>query len=243
MSAQPQTLDYRSLILPELTFTLCNPSITDVEFTYGGDTYVIPAEGTLDIRPTRHRITDRENLEFREVSAKEILEFAVGEDGRSGRVGVFGVRVLFGDVDTQAAIWAEAAEANRQKQYENDLLTKYAHHKAVKIATDAGSPPPAPDKRVREAMERLNRYEAENDAAAKFQCKSCAWPFVTAEQLSTHIEATPTCQGGQAPAPAASQSNEVAALTAQVATLTNLVTALVTAPKNKGGRPRKEPAA
>jgi hypothetical protein len=181
------------------------------------------------------------------VSAKEILEYAVGDDGISGRVGISGVRVLFGD-SRDEIVMADAAEAHRQKQYQHDLTIKYAHQKAVVIARDAGLPPAAPDKRVREAMARINRYEAENSVTAEFTCGECNWPFFDAQSLSSHKESSHQGQGQ--PAGVAAPSIEVdvlkaalAAQSEQVAALTGLVTQLVTAqsaPKNKGGRPKKQ---
>ena len=244
-------LDFRQIIQPKAGYTLGNPSTQAREFDYGGNTYVLPGRNEdwsaknpelYGAGPGTLRIYGKPGAKPFPITADEIVIYAVGHDGRTGKLGPAGVRVLFGDARDEL-VWEEGANVWREKQYQNDLSIQYAHQKAVAVAKEAGHPIPHPDTKVRDAMARVASFQAENGVNSPFTCQECGWPFNEAEKLATHMQTSHLGQGSAVAVP--SSNGEVEALKAalkaqseQMAALTNLVTQALT--PRKPGRPKKE---
>lgn len=216
-----QPFDFRSVLKPKAKLTVFNPNSETIKKDYGGNTYTFPANGFVDIFETVGRKHNSEGQwESYPISPAEIVAHFVGDDGVSGHLGPLGVRVLSGDPETDEAIMADAREVCKERHYINDLATKNAHMAAVRVAKEAGNPPPTPDRHVVAAFERIAQYETAGGKKLPFSCPDCAMPFADQGQMSYHIDAQH--KGG--PVAVSSSSNaEVEALKASVATLTELV--------------------
>lgn len=234
-----KAFDFRSIIAPKAFLTVFNPNANDIKKDFNGNTYTFPAEATVDITEAVGRKHNREG-EWEEyvISPAEIVSHFLGEDGISGHLGPLGFRVLSGDPAFDEQIKADAREVCKERLYINDLATKNAHMAAVRVAKEAGNPAPTPERYVVEAMTRIAEYEAGGNRVLPFSCQDCAMPFLTQEEVSRHQEA----QHKGAPVQAQSSNTaEVEALRATVASLTDLVkTVVAQASAKKGGRPRKE---
>jgi hypothetical protein len=232
------SFDYKSVLKPRDFLTVFNPSKEVIQRDFGGNTYVFPAEATVEISGVTHTKHNREgNLEPFYIQAATVVAHFLGEDGRSGHLGPLGVRVLSGDPDTDEQIKAEARQVLKERMYLNDIATRAAHLASVKVAKDGGQPAPSPSRPTLEAYQRIAAYEAANGQFnAPFKCAECAIPFFEAALKDAHDAAHHVGR-----AQATSSNGEVEALKATVAALTQLVQTVVAqaqAPK-KVGRPRK----
>ena len=240
MSAAP-VIDFEALLKPKVEFRLYNPCPEPVEQDFDSWTYVIPAKGFLEIagRPSHPhpdpRLKGSPGYRDFPIEAKDIVKHLVGEDGRSGKLGQRGVRVLFGDSRDEAVI-AEADAAAAEWQYRCDLQTEYAHNKSNTNLKEQGIAPAPPSARVQDAIRRRVEYEKGNNTRATHPCPECEWPFYSEQEVSSHIESTHKRAVVSAPV---SGGADVAALEAKV----ELLTRLLTAPKAKRGRKKSEPQA
>lgn len=236
------SFDYRSRMRPKETLTVFNPSKEKIERDFGGETYIFPAEGTREISGVTHQRHNRNGeLEPYFLSASVVVSHFLGDDWISGHMGPLGCRVLSGDPETDEQIKAEAYKVCKERQYINDVNARSAHLASIKVAKDAGQPPPMATKQILDAYDRIAQYESATGAKAPFKCEACAMPFFTTEAKELHDQAH---HAGESAAKPASSSAEVDALkatvaaqSAQIAALADLVKTVTQA--KKPGRPRK----
>lgn len=232
-------IDYTNVTAPVSQYTLCNASDATVSFTYGGKDYHIPPNGVLELH-------DRPGQNFRfngeVITAKEVMNYAVGEDGISGAVGKRGVRVLFGD-SRDELVWDDSRTVARKFKYDSAVAKIYAHEAHVKKFSEQGMQAQKPSADVREAYRIRDEYERDyGEVVEPFPCPTCNWGFKSQDALNFHQESM-----HKTVAPVASPVN------ADISALLNafkeqnaiLLQALVdakaaAAPKRRGRKPKVE---
>lgn len=160
----------------------------------GGIRHVSPEETAyLDSLPPGVRpVTDTQTSEHCEdpnhmrpvnLPSAEILNVLLGDSGRDGQVGTWGVRILFGDNRDRAVI-AEAEATYRKKLYAVSLAATTAHKKQNQKLSEAGMPPAPP------TPELMKHYkvvaEADRGGFAGKPCDVCFWPASDDTQLAAH---------------------------------------------------------
>lgn len=198
-SRQPvaSAIDYSELTKPEVRYELFNPDPDEpVIFSYMAEQYTIPPSGqclqtrhpfslaiTTYDKPGVCPISDRLERAQHPVPAKRIIQYVVGEDGRSGEYGRLGVRALFGDQrDEQVKKEAYAAWTVNRDQ-EAALRTR-AHEAAVAQARDAGDVPPRPSTQIQKDYEWL--ASRAGDIEFRFACEVCNSGFRKETEMLAH---------------------------------------------------------
>lgn len=192
---QPQ-IDYRPVIKPVLQYELYNPSDKPMHFSKAGEDFYLPA------RDKRWRGKDPSNgqtitypkpgvlpvwgIADQRITALQVVQAAVGEDGVSGSVGINGVRVLFGD-ERDSRVAEDARAGWIRKQLADWTITTQNHERAVKKAQDNGETAPHPPRLVKEAYEGLARYGNESEEYLQVRCETCNWGFPDEESKWKHV--------------------------------------------------------
>ena len=205
-------VDFSKVFVPQGAFTLYNGSDEVVEWTCASKDFRIAPKGTLEItdirvHPENVPSSSRHVGPAGTMPAKDVAKFAVGEDGRSGKVGRRGVRMLFGD-ERDEAIKREAHVTANQMKYDTACAGVRAHEAAVSKAREVGAPVPVPSPRVRQYYRDREQFEAEAGLQTyPFTCETCNAGFQTEGQLVGHRGAA-----HKQAAPVASPAGDTAAL-------------------------------
>jgi len=187
------------------------------------------------------------------LSAKEIVSFLCGPDGRSGPLGIAGLRPMTGRPEQDELIRADAKKAWRQKRFMDAQTIIRAHEAKMALSkSDPNILPPDVTPQVRDAYETVQEERmAGNAPLASHPCEKCNSPFYNEHQLAVHMKDVHQVQekqqqGIEALIPVLAQLVQAKQeskpdvneeLLAQIKALTEKVTALEARPKR--GRPRK----
>lgn len=118
------------------------------------------------------------------LSASDVLVHLLGDNGRSGSCGEWGVRILLGDPRQDPSVIREAEDTYKKKLYAHALARIAAHQKQNEKNVAAGLPPAAP------TPELLELYKL--DAQAKRGgmtgpiCDVCHFPTSGDEEMAAH---------------------------------------------------------
>ncbi len=168
-------INFSDLVQPVVQYRLFNPGDKEVEFDFGAETFRIPPNGELLVRDRRS-----------DLAARDIVIFAVGENGEGGRVGGIGVRPLFGDGrDTE--VKRMARQSWLEAQYLAARAIVHAHERAVALAQETGTEAPRPTSKVLEAYKMMAEHENLANFAAS--CPICNLGFHDAKEVDGHIMA------------------------------------------------------
>lgn len=191
--------DYKAIIQPTLQYELYNPSNKAIEFAYDNCTYRIPAahENWVGIDPSDPalgKITYPEPGVMpvwspigKRYTAADIVKFACGLDGRTGRVlGIRGVRPLFGEEEEiNQLVKQEAQEAylERQMLIVNQGISAY--EQGVAEDTAEGRPPRMMPTVIREFYEQRRAWQTL--PSTRFACPVCRWQLESEDATWVHI--------------------------------------------------------
>ncbi len=189
-----QGLNYQTILNPTIQYELYNPADEPMEFGYNGETYVLPgaedfwvgrdAQTGQLMEYTREGVLPVFGRPDQRIEALTIVKHATGDDGRSGHVGVNGVRPLFGDERDEEVI-REAREAYVEKRrYDYEAMTR-AWEAEVALALQQRREPGRPPRRVRDAYEWLRRNEQKG--GVKISCPVCYAGFPNDVQVDAHM--------------------------------------------------------
>jgi hypothetical protein len=178
-----------------LALYLYNPKDEPAKATYNAIDYVIPPAtecfikvkrgrvlekhdepGVLPIRGYSyiHRETAKSEPQQINISPEQIVEYLVGPDRMSGRLGPAGVRLLTGDPELDEIIKRDARETWLRKTYEDALALRNAHEQVVAAKQAIGQPLPSLSNRTRAAYRTIAAYEANGgEYAVKHTCPKC----------------------------------------------------------------------
>lgn len=187
---------------PTYELRVYNPCEEEVEADYAGETYRIPAMSDVAVIPKgSHRLWDSNQTSAHgiggwklvPVTAEEVVRYMVGDDGRSGRLGARGIRLLDPRGDGNGIndkIRGEAREAWLRKQEDNDQAWVKAHEDTVRKALELGMKnPPEPDQKTLAAYRRLRERRAAGVSTEKpFRCTRCGLGVMTQADLDQHAE-------------------------------------------------------
>ncbi len=130
--------------------------------------------------------------------AREILTVLLGDSGRDGMMGTWGVRPLFGD-QRDSLVVAEANKKHQEKLYAHALAATTAHKKQNEKHKDAGiaPAPPTPE------LMRLYRVVAEADRGgiSGVPCDICYLPTPDKDALDKHKAEFHAIEFAKAPDP------------------------------------------
>lgn len=200
-TGQKSGINYQSILSPVISYELYNPGDEPIEFGYGGETYVLPGANDLWVgrdarsgelmeysRPGVLPVFGRPDRVFGgqhfPIDALDIVRHAVGEDGRSGHVGVNGVRLLFMD-DRDADVIQEARESWVEKRrFDMEAMVR-AHEAFNALAIQQGREQQRPAKRVKDAY----RWLEENERAGGIteSCPICNDGFRDEREVQIHV--------------------------------------------------------
>lgn len=203
-----------------LTLYLYNPQDKPVSATYDGVDYTLPGAneyyikvkkgrvveqhdepGVLPVRGHRYhykydnrvvlkKIKNHEGVQERVVTPEEIVEYLVGPDRMSGRLGPAGVRLLTGDPAHDKIIKDDARETWLRKTYEDARVLVTAHEAVVAAATATGKPVPILTPRMRNAYKTIAAYEAGGaEFAFKHACPICGDRLKDDDTARSHVMA------------------------------------------------------
>ena len=194
MDGQRPGINYQEILSPTVQYELYNPSDDPMEFGYAGETYVLP--GASDLWVGRDARTG-DLMEYTEpgvmpvfgrpelrIDALTIIRHATGDDGRTGYVGVNGVRPLFGD-DRDPEVKAEARAAwVEKKRFDCESMVR-AWEADVALATQQRRNPGRPPKRVKDAYHWIETNERVGGLLV--DCPVCFDGFPSDRDMKRHI--------------------------------------------------------
>ena len=190
----PAPINFSEILTPTVQYELYNAADVAIEGECGGEVYRVPAnhefhqirnEATGQIvgqypKPGVLPITSNGRL-----SAIAIIRHLVGEDGRSGKIGIMGIRALFQDPEKDKLVKREAMETWVEKRRSDALARTRAHEQAVARAQEAKLDIPRPNRQVQ--ADYLFLREADAAEALKYQCGVCGWGFAEEREKDIHV--------------------------------------------------------
>jgi hypothetical protein len=185
-----EPVDFSRIIQPTIQFELYNPGDEAVTQEVDGEQYTVPGNSEyaylLRGNGTASRYDKPGVLPITGTGvlpARTIVEFLVGPDGRSGKIGSRGIRLLIAGYEEQIMEEAYTAWVDA-KRFDAINLTR-SHEEANARATANKEPLKRPSRKVMEAYNWL----AENDSAAslRFSCPICNWGLKYEQELHVHI--------------------------------------------------------
>lgn len=192
-----QPINYKSIIKPVLQYELYNPSDKPQHFSKAGVDFYLPAR---DKRWRGKDPTSGQQFTYpkpgvlpiwgipeQRITALQVVQFAVGEDGISGVVGINGVRALFDEEEQNKPVYSEARRACLRKEVADANLTVQNHERAVAKAKAADEQPPVPGRIVQEAYNFLARAGADADEFLPIRCSTCNWGFPDDTRMWEHV--------------------------------------------------------
>lgn len=194
------SLDFTEVIRPQRVRELYNPNPeAPVQFAYNAEVYTLPpADKLLQLRDpfTRRKMTWPKpgvlplyDIRFSvrgqrfQILADELVEVACGRDGRSGQVGVLGVRPLFGD-ERDEDVMLEAAEAFGVRRDVEALDRTRTHENNVAAARANGDVPPRPTQQIMLDYDWLARRDLSR--SLRFACEVCNLGFREEQEMLIH---------------------------------------------------------
>lgn len=200
---------YEGLLKKRVEFRLFNGNPVAVEAQYNGETYRIPGRndhyvspkgeawpepGVLPVKSRPGHTTFKKGRALDtepDLTAQRIVEFIVGPDGISGKLGKSGVRVLLPDGDEDGRnemIRQDAIETADRKQYENAQSIITAHENANKRRETLGQKPLPPNPVADAAYQFVANQDAgRSPIGFPFSCPKCHSGAKTTEDLRAHI--------------------------------------------------------
>lgn len=199
---------YQGFLGRKVEFRLFNGNPKSVEANYDGETYVIPGRndrhvskngeawsepGVLPVRGHAGKVFKKKNKVIDQsdaVTAQEIVEFLVGPDGISGKLGRAGVRVLLPDGDEDGRndmIRRDAIETADKKRYEDaqNIVRTFEAQNAKRI--EYKQEPLRPNEQQRAAYRLIAEQDSEGVVSFAFSCPKCNEGAKTTEDLRAHI--------------------------------------------------------
>jgi len=193
-----QQIDYSSIIAPVTSYKLYNPSEEEVSRDFAAKSFRFPpahedrfglGPGVVAIGDVKIRGHEDQKgyAAVETMPALDVVRYFCGHDGRSGKLGVLGIRLLTGNPTQDAQIKAEAREACTEAKYQHCLQLKAAHLSRVQKEKEAGQPLTPPDKTIRDAMAYVAKVDAERGTTALITCPDCGWGLQSNDELPAHI--------------------------------------------------------
>lgn len=194
-------IDFSEITRSPVQYELYNPDPdNEVHADFNGEPYTFPRAGEKHVGVNPYTLQKeeypepgvcpiRDDLRRREhpVTAKDIVKFFCGEDGRSGVVGVLGIRPLFGDPKRDEAVKAEAFAALVARRDEETAIAIQNHEMAVAAAREAGDAPPRPSMQVLHAYDWRDLRETEQ--MVRVSCPICNHGFREESEMYAHVVA------------------------------------------------------
>lgn len=212
---------YSNFLSRKVEFRLFNGNLKAVESNYDGETYVIPGRlqfhvvnrktgetwpepGVLPIKGKSGKVFSKKGVAVDKadpITAQQIVEFLVGPDGITGKLGPSGVRVLLPDGDQDGRndlIRNDAIEQADRKQYADAQRIVRTHENANDKRREYKQDPLPPNPIAAAAYKFIAQKDTEGTPMTfPFSCSKCAEGARTSEDLREHIN---TIHRLQAPA-------------------------------------------
>lgn len=193
-------IDYKSIIKPTLQYELYNPSEKSQHFSKAGVEFYLPAKGKKwrgqdpstgqTITYPKPGVMPVWGIPEQKITALQVVQFAVGEDGISGVIGENGVRALFGEDKQDELVYEDAHKACLRKEVADANLTIHNHERAVAVARAANEQPPIPGRMVQDAYARLAKAGSEADEFFPVRCATCNLGLADEKAMWLHVLGT-----------------------------------------------------
>lgn len=210
---------YQGFLGRKVEFRLFNGNPEPVETNYDGQTYVIPGReqfyverktreqwpepGVLPIKGHGGKVFKKKGKVVEQhdpITAQQIIEFIVGPDGVTGKLGRAGVRVLLPDGDEDGRndlIRKDAIETADKKRYEDAQGIVRTFERANARRIEFKQDPLPPNDVQRAAYKFIAQKDAEGSVQAfAFSCPKCFDGARTTEELRNHITTIHKAQAG-----------------------------------------------